>query len=275
MFTLNLRNPKLLLGLFFFTPSYHFYIFYSHRAFLSPSRFSIALYALINPTYSCAAASLQPFLHTPVSFWHFHPSLFFLFRLVPHFSTFDFTPQRHPQPLFFSPLFPSVCVVAECVWLFFRQQPRRLDCHNLWFWVISVSNPNLGTGTFFLPSSSYSSSSPTPSPSRSFSPSCAAFHIIFHSLPVTQQHNPFWTVSIIQSLAPDHHLWGRSILLSFKFTLAFIWMNGTLASWPFMAFSAAGSSVALMSFSNQIVFFICMYACICTVLCFSTSQGTG
>lgn len=58
-----------------------------------------------------------------------------------------------------------VCVAAGSSWLFFRQQPRRLDCHNLWSWVISVSNPNWGTGPFFLSSSS----PPTPSPPLSFS----------------------------------------------------------------------------------------------------------
>lgn len=25
-----------------------------------------------------------------------------------------------------------VCVAAGCLWLFFRQRPRRLDCHNVW-----------------------------------------------------------------------------------------------------------------------------------------------
>lgn len=275
MFTLNLRNP---------TP-FRFVLFYSFLSFLHlllPPSLLITL-----TVFDCSLRSHQSHLQlccSITSALSAYTRILLAFPSLPVFSlpsgpSFLYIwlhpPKTPPTSFFLSPFPQCVCVVAECVWLFFRQQPRRLDCHNLWFWVISVSNPNLGTGTFFLPSSSYSSSSPTPSPSRSFSPSCAAFHIIFHSLPVTQQHNPFWTVSIIQSLAPDHHLWGRSILLSFKFTLAFIWMNGALASWPFMAFSAAGSSVALMSFSNQIVFFICMYACICTVLCFSTSQGTG
>lgn len=56
----------------------------------------------------------------------------------------------------FPSLFLCVCVCVYvalwCVWLFFRQQPRRLDCHNLWSWVISVCTPNLGTGPFFLSS---------------------------------------------------------------------------------------------------------------------------
>lgn len=133
---------------------------------------SSTLYDLINPAHGSAFFSLQPFLHTSISFFHFHCFLLFLFHLALHFSTFHFIPISLCMLVC---LF--VCVAVGCLWLFFRQQPRRLDCHNLWSWVISVSNPNLGTGLFFL-----SSFSPPP-PHLSFSlpqfcPSCP---IISHS----------------------------------------------------------------------------------------------
>lgn len=54
-----------------------------------------------------------------------------------------------PSPSAWPRVCLGVCVCVAAGWLFFRQQPRRLDCHNLWSWVISVSNPNLGTGLFF------------------------------------------------------------------------------------------------------------------------------
>lgn len=151
---------------------HYFSICYFHNASYQ-AHTSTALYALINPAYSSALLSLQPFLHISISFFHFHRLPLFLFRLAPHFSTFHFIPISLCLRLCV-----FVCMAAGCLWLFFRQQPRRLDCHNLWSWVISVSNPNLGTGPFFL-----SSSSPPPPLvlSLSLPPFHPSSHIIFHS----------------------------------------------------------------------------------------------
>lgn len=95
--------------------------------------------------------SLQPFLHTSISF-HFHCLPLFSLSAGPSISLHS-TLSPSPSAAFMY-VCVCVCVAAGRLWLFFRQQPRRLDCHNLWSWVISVSNPNLGTGPFFLSSSS-------------------------------------------------------------------------------------------------------------------------
>lgn len=75
-------------------------------------------------------------------------------------------------------LSPHTCVFVHVahrrLWLFFRQQPRRLDCHNLWSWVISVSNLNPRMGPFFLSSASLPSSLPLSSPIISQSSSHSA-----------------------------------------------------------------------------------------------------
>lgn len=100
---------------YFHQPSYH-----THT--------SSALYALINPAYSPAFFSLQPFLHTSISFFHFHclPLSLFRLALISLHSTLSPSPSARLCVCVF------VCVAAGCLWLFFRQQPRRLDCHNLW-----------------------------------------------------------------------------------------------------------------------------------------------
>lgn len=37
-----------------------------------------------------------------------------------------------PSPSACMCVYLCVCVAVGCLWLFFKQQPRRLDCHNLW-----------------------------------------------------------------------------------------------------------------------------------------------
>lgn len=105
----------------------------------------LTLYALTNPTYIPLSIRFNLFcIHPYPSFISTASHTLFL---VWPFISLHFT--------LFIPLcmHVCVCVAAGCLWLFFRQQPRRLDCHNLWSWVISVSNPNQGTGPFFLSSS--------------------------------------------------------------------------------------------------------------------------
>lgn len=106
---------------------------------------------------------------------------FYFFRGLPSFPS-AVVLATSPNPLRV-PLYPHfsphtcvfVHVALRCLWLFFRQQPRRLDCHNLWSWVISVSNLNLRMGPFFLSSASLPSSLPLSSPIISQSSShCAS-----------------------------------------------------------------------------------------------------
>ncbi len=147
---------------------------------------------------------LSSILQTLLLSFHFnlfcmHPSFIsiasnFLFRLALHFSSFHFIPISLYMLVcvcVYVCVWVFVCVAAGCLWLFFRQQPRRLDCHNLWSWVISVSNQNLRTGPFFL----YSSSTPPPPPlffSLPFLPSLTLSSIAcHHSSPsiVCRNHN--------------------------------------------------------------------------------------
>lgn len=115
-----------------------------------------------------------------------------------------------------------VCVAAGCLWLFFRQRPRRLDCHNVWSWVISVSNPNQETGTFFL--FFIPSSLPPPPFSFSFPPSFLSLLsnnlLCFPFLLVPMNSHLFSTVTTIQALAcdqlPKTHAISDAIIFEFS-----------------------------------------------------------
>lgn len=112
--------------------------------------------SFINPACSfCFFFSLPSF-----------PSAVFL--AFPHLLRVPLYPHLSPHTCVF------VHVAPRRLWLFFRQQPRRLDCHNLWSWVISVSNLNPRMGPFFLSSASLPSSLPLSSPIISQSSSHSA-----------------------------------------------------------------------------------------------------
>lgn len=191
---------------------HYFSICYFHKPAYH-THTSSALYALINPSYSPAFFSFQPFLHTFISFFHFHCLPLSRFHLASHFSTFHFIPISLS-------MFVYVCVFVAgwCLWLFFRQQPRRLDCHNLWSWVISVSNPNLGTGPFFL-----SSSLPPPLP-LSLSSLFSHQLSLFLPFPVTLHHFPFSAVA-----ANDHYPWIH--VTSYALNLEFVISNASVFDW--------------------------------------------
>lgn len=185
-------------------------------------------------------------------------SHFFLFRLALHFAAPLYTHLPLHACVFVCECV-FVCVAAGSSWLFFRQQPRRLDCHNLWSWVISVSNPNWGTGPFF---SFLLFTTNTISSSLFFFPSLPSVlsspiisHSSSHSL-VTMHCHLFSALVAIQTLAIDHH---QPHVISHALNLEFTISDVSQFEWTVSSCCRDWTEIQFLVFDCNMLMFVIIY----------------